>query len=124
MPNGGDLSLCTQNTSHQELNDASNDPKPGNYVLLTVSDTGTGMDKATQDRIFEPFFTTKTKGRGTGLGLASVYGILRNHGGYIDVGSELGKGTTFKIFFPNSDKPEITNCKQLINVINTTSISR
>ena len=104
MPNGGDLSLCTQNTSHQELNNASYHPKPGNHVLLTVSDTGTGMDKATQDRIFEPFFTTKEKGRGTGLGLASVYGILRNHGAYIDVSSEPGKGTIFKILFPNSDK--------------------
>ncbi len=104
MPNGGDLSLSTQNTSHQELTDASNNPKPGKYVSLTISDTGAGMDKETQDRIFEPFYTTKAKGRGTGLGLASAYGILRNHGAYIDVRSELGEGTTFKIFFPSSDK--------------------
>jgi len=100
MPDGGELYLKTINTTHQEMAGVLYNPKPGNYVLLTVADTGTGMDSETLDRIFDPFFTTKQMGKGTGLGLASTYGIVKGHGGYIDVESEKGRGTTFSIYLP------------------------
>jgi two-component system cell cycle sensor histidine kinase/response regulator CckA len=104
MPGGGDLILKTMNTTHNDMKRKLYDPKPGNYVLLTVTDTGIGMDKKTMERIFDPFFTTKEMGRGTGLGLASAYGIIEGHGGYIDVESKKGQGTTFNIYLPASEK--------------------
>ena len=102
MPEGGDIFLRTINIPHGDMKGKLYNPKPGDYVLLTVTDTGIGMDPKTVERIFEPFFTTKELGRGTGLGLASVYGIVKGHGGYVDVESEKGRGTTFKIYLPAS----------------------
>lgn len=104
MPNGGDLILETMNVKHQDIKRRLYDPKAENYVMLIIKDTGVGMDKSTAKRIFDPFFTTKKMGRGTGLGLASVYGIIKAHGGYIDVKSKNGKGTTFSIYLPESKK--------------------
>ena len=100
MPGGGNIYISTKNTTHDQINSKPYDPKPGSYVLLTVSDTGTGMDEDTISRVFEPFFTTKQMGSGIGLGLASVYGIVKAHAGYIDVESERGRGTTFTICIP------------------------
>ena len=102
MFGGGELVLKTENTTYDSIKGKIYSAKPGNYVVLTVADTGIGMDKETMNRIFDPFFTTKKMGRGTGLGLASVYGIIKAHGGYIDVESTKGDGTTFRIYLPAS----------------------
>jgi len=104
MPDGGELILKTMNVTHRKMKNKRYDPKPGPYVLLQVTDNGAGMDEKTIERIFEPFFTTKEMGGGSGLGLASVYGIIKGHGGYIDVDSEKGRGTTFSIYLPASDQ--------------------
>jgi PAS domain S-box-containing protein len=104
MPGGGKLILKTMNITHKDMKGKLYEPKPGNYVLLTVTDTGIGMYKKTMERIFDPFFTTKEMGRGTGLGLASAYGIIKAHGGYIDVDSRRGHGTTFSIYLPATEK--------------------
>ena len=104
MPGGGNLFLKTINVADKDITGKPYEVKPGNYVLLTVRDTGVGMDKETRDRIFEPFFTTKGLASGTGLGMASAYGTVKGDGGYIDVDSEKGKGTTFGIYLPAIEK--------------------
>jgi PAS domain S-box-containing protein len=104
MPSGGDLYLQTENVELDESHTQPFGTEPGRFVKTSVMDTGTGMDKATQERIFEPFFTTKEMGRGTGLGLASAWGIIKNHGGLIEVYSEKGNGSTFNIYLPACEK--------------------
>jgi PAS domain S-box-containing protein len=109
MPGGGELFIKTKNVSNLDMKSNLYKPKAGKYVQLIVADTGTGIDKETMAHIFEPFFTTKEVGLGTGLGLASAYGIVSGHGGYIDVDSELGRGTTFKIYLPAVEKMASTS---------------
>ena len=107
MPNGGKILI---QTSEAELEAARREHsliEPGTYILLSVSDTGVGMDRETQSRIFEPFFTTKEKGKGTGLGLSTVYGIVKQSGGYIFAQSQAGSGTMFQIYLPRvADPPQ------------------
>jgi CheY-like chemotaxis protein len=106
MPNGGKLSIRTSSATLDDSYRPENTfIKHGPYVMISVSDTGEGMDRDTQARIFEPFFTTKEKGKGTGLGLSTVYGIIKQSGGYVFVQSELGRGTVFTIYFPRVDEP-------------------
>jgi PAS domain S-box-containing protein len=104
MSQGGDLYLQTENVILDRSYVKPYKVEPGRYVKISVSDSGVGIDRETQERIFEPFFTTKEMGRGTGLGLASVYGIVKSHGGYINVYSEKERGTVFTIYLPASEK--------------------
>ncbi len=104
MPGGGDLFIQTENVTLAEDYTRSFQVNEGRYVKVSITDTGIGMDEDTKQRVFEPFFTTKEMKRGTGLGLASAYGIIRNHGGFITVYTEKEMGTTFSIYLPASEK--------------------
>ncbi|MEI6209834.1 MAG: response regulator [Desulfuromonadales bacterium] len=106
MPDGGSLAIETGNIS-MDTQSCSYiiDAVPGDYVVVTFSDSGTGMDKETLTHIFEPFFTTKEVGKGTGLGLATIYGIIRQNSGFIDVSSNVGQGTEFKVYIPRFNEP-------------------
>ena len=112
MPEGGELFVKTMNISHRQIRKRNYKIKTGEYIMLVIADNGVGMEQKVRQRIFEPFFTTKELGRGTGLGLASAYGIVKGHGGYIDVDSKKGNGATFFIYLPISTRPaEKTNYK-------------
>jgi PAS domain S-box-containing protein len=107
MPGGGDLYIQTENVVIDEKYRKPYHSEPGEHVKISVTDTGLGMDKTIQEKIFDPFFTTREMGRSAGLGLASAYGIIKNHGGFIDVYSEKGEGTTFNIYLPASKKKPV-----------------
>lgn len=105
MPGGGTLTVRTENITIDKERLTPYRVKAGDYIKVTVADTGVGMDEKTRRRIFDPFFTTREMGRGKGLGLASVYGIIKNHEGFINVDSQAGRGTRFEIYLPASQRP-------------------
>jgi nitrogen-specific signal transduction histidine kinase/CheY-like chemotaxis protein len=108
MPDGGTLSIRLENTMLDETYAGANlEARPGRFVVVSVADTGAGMTREVQDRIFEPFFTTKEHGKGTGLGLSTTLAIVKSHGGFIHCYSEPGKGSTFRVYFPVGDAPDV-----------------
>lgn len=114
MPNGGSLSIYAENLLIDENYARMNlEAKEGPYIVITVSDTGVGISKEILDRIFEPFFTTKDIGKGTGLGLSTVVGIIKSHGGFVNVYSELGSGTNFKVYLPAVEGMETITPEEL-----------
>lgn len=117
LPNGGTIKIETSNISLKETDDRHKAQPAGSYVQLEFTDNGTGMDEQTRVRIFEPFFTTKEAGKGTGLGLATVYGIVKQSNGFIWVDSEIGKGTKFRIHFPRVDQSPAVVKKENIMTI-------
>ena len=115
MPKGGRISIETRNAEFSEEDCRRTSAlQPGRFAELRVSDTGSGMDAAVRERIFEPFFTTKGPGKGTGLGLATVYGIVKQHNGFVQVESEIGKGSTFRIFLPVNETPTASELRQTV----------
>jgi PAS domain S-box-containing protein len=109
MPQGGRLAIETHNVERRKVEDASEgELRPGRYVQVAVSDSGQGMDAVTKTNIFEPFFTTKERGKGTGLGLAMVYGFLKQSGGHVEVESEPGRGSTFRIYLPWAENAQLS----------------
>ena len=116
MPSGGVLNIsCSEVELGRDFVEAHGYGKPGMYALISVSDTGTGMDEKLLERIFEPFFTTKEVDKGTGLGLAIVYGIVKQHDGYITASSEPGKGSTFNVYFPLASGTKEESKKPLVS---------
>jgi len=106
MPNGGTLTIATSNVTFDEESEPSHrGPTPGDYLMLSISDTGMGITNAVKAHLFEAFFTTKSPGKGTGLGLATCQSIVQQSGGHIEVSSEVGEGTTFKVYFPKVGQP-------------------
>lgn len=125
MPEGGRLIISSDVVEiDDEFVQAHNRGKKGTNALISVSDTGEGMDKETLEKVFEPFYTTKEVGRGTGLGLAVVYGIVKQHNGFIHAYSELGSGTTFKVYLPLASEPEeeVAKAEELIAVEGTETV--
>jgi PAS domain S-box-containing protein len=118
MPDGGRVVIKTGNVelSLEDCGSTSPEARPGSYVRVSVQDNGTGIDDSVMSKIFDPFYTTKSIGKGTGLGLAVVHGIVKKHGGWLDVESTVGEGTTFSAYFPSSSKPALPDPNALIGM--------
>ncbi|MGB6295686.1 MAG: PAS domain S-box protein [Rivularia sp. (in: cyanobacteria)] len=123
MPNGGTITISAQNLCVDESYAKMNiEAKVGNYVVVTIADTGTGIPPEVIERIFDPFFTTKQLGKGTGLGLSTVIGIVKNHGGFIEVSSQLGKGSQFKVYLPSTQETRIEAAQENVALIGNSEL--